>query len=73
MLRGVEDFRKASDARFEGLLHSIEDLRKSFDERFSANDRRFESLERRLNFLMWFIGIFFTVTNILIVVLKLFG
>jgi len=71
--RATEARFQVVDQRFESLLRSIEDLRKATETRFQAHDRRFEALERRLGFMMWFIGIFFTITNLLIVLLKIFG
>jgi len=52
------------NARFEALQREI-------DTRFQATEKRFESLEKRLNLLQWVVVLGFTLTNVLLVLLSL--
>jgi len=64
-LREIEAARfEAMEKRFEALqreMHTrFEALQREINARFEAVDKRFESLEKRLSFTQWLIGIGFT-------------
>ena len=65
---------EAIEKRFESLQREMnarfEALQREMNARFEAVAQRFEALEKRLNFIQWFIGIGFTLLSLLIV---LFG
>ena len=63
MNRRFEDMNR----RFEELLHQID---KRFEELFRYIDKRFEDSKYYIRIMMWMIGIGFTVTNSIILLLK---
>jgi len=61
VLHYVDKRFEAVDKRFEEILHYV-------DKRFESVDKRFEDMNKRFNFLQWFIGIamsiFFSIITI---------
>ena len=75
-LREIEASRfEAMEKRFEALQREMnarfEALQREIDTRFEATEKRFESLEKRLNLLQWVVVLGFTLTNVLLVLLSL--
>jgi len=67
----MKAYREAADKRFEAIQNEIKVSREVAEKRFEAIDRRFEAIEKRLQFLQWFIGAGFTFISILIAIFGL--
>ena len=66
---------EAMERRFEAIDQRFEALQREMHARFEAlqreMDTRFQAVEKRLNFLQWMMGIGFTLTNLVLVLLSL--
>lgn len=72
----LKSLRELQERQFEFIMREMntrfEALHREINARFEAMNTRFEALEKRLNFMQWFIGAGFALLSILIGLSKFF-